>query len=70
MEQQQVYKGMHGSERPTAQQLELLKKMAVKNEIIQSLDREGAFELIKKLMTKYYEEQTRRRCHGKIVVKW
>ena len=70
MEQQQVYKGKYGSERPTAQQLELLKKMGVKNEIVQSLDRGAAFKLIQGLMAKYYEEQTRRRCHGKIVVKW
>jgi hypothetical protein len=67
---QTLYKGKFGDQKPTESQLELLKKMGVKNEIVQSLDRVAAFELIKKLMTKYYEEQTRRRFNGKIIIKW
>ena len=67
---QTLYKGKFADQKPTESQLELLKKMGVKNEIVQSLDRVAAFELIKKLMTKYYEEQTRRRFNGKIVVRW
>ena len=68
--EQQVYKGKHGSERATAQQQALLEKMGVQQPIIDSLNREQAFQLIRQIMVKYYEEQTRKRFNGKIVVKW
>ena len=48
MEQQQVYRGKFSSGQPTAQQLELLKKLGVRKEIIESLNRQEAFELIRK----------------------
>ena len=70
MEQQQVYKGKYGSERPTAQQLELLKKLGIRKEIIEVLDRQAAFELIHKCITQYYEEKVQRRFNGKIAIKW
>ena len=69
-ETQILYRGKYADEHPTERQLELLRRMGVKNEIIQSLDREGAFKLIQELMTKYYEEQTRRKFNGKIIIKW
>ena len=69
-ETQILYRGKYANERPTESQLSLLRRMGVKEEIIGSLDREGAFKLIQALMAKYYEEQTRRRFNGKIVVKW
>jgi hypothetical protein len=68
--EQQVYKGKYGSERATAQQQALLEKMGVQQPIIDSLNREQAFQLIRQIMVKYYEEQTRKRFNGKIVVKW
>lgn len=53
--EQQVYRGKHGSERPTAQQQALLEKMGVRQPIIDSLNREQAFLLIRRLVTEYYE---------------
>ena len=68
--EQQVYKGKYSSMRATAQQQALLEKMGVQQPIIDSLNREQAFQLIRQIMVKYYEEQTRKRFNGKIVVKW
>ena len=68
--QTQIYKGKFGAEKPTESQLALLRKMNVREDVIRNLSRQEAFELIKKLMTKYYEEQTRRRFNGRIIIKW
>ena len=68
--EQQIYKGRYSAERPTAQQLELLKKLGIRKEIIALLNRQEAFELIRKCITQYYEEKVQRRFNGKIAVKW
>ena len=68
--QAQIYKGRFPDQKPTESQLALLRKMNVREDVIRNLSRQEAFELIKKLMTKYYEEQTRRRFNGRIIIKW
>ena len=57
MEQQQVYKGKYGSERPTAQQLAMLRKMNVREDVIQRLTRQEAYELIRGIMARYYNDR-------------
>lgn len=69
-EQTQIYKGKFPDQKPTQEQLELLKRMGVKEDVIQSLTRQQAFLLIRQIWRKYYEEQARKRFNGKIVVKW
>ena len=68
--EQQIYKGKHSAERPTAQQLELLKRMAVRPEVIASLNRQQAFELIRKVLAQYYGSKAERYLHGRGVLKW
>ena len=65
-----LYKGRHGDLKPTEAQLMLLKKLGIRKEIIEVLDRQTAFELIRKCITQYYEEKVQRRFNGKIAVKW
>ena len=69
-ETQILYRGKFGDQRPTQEQLTLLRRMGVKEQIIDALNREQAFQLIRQIMVKYYEEQTRKRFNGKIVVRW
>lgn len=70
-EQMQVlYRGKFAAARPTAEQLALLERMGIKKEVIESLNRQAAFELIRKCITQYYEEKVQRRFNGKIAVKW
>ena len=68
MEQQQVYKGRCGSERPTAQQQALLEKMGVRKEVIESLTRQQAFELIKTIMVRFYTDRFEKQHKPKIGV--
>ena len=70
--EQQVYRGKHGSERPTAQQQALLEKMGVRQPIIDSLNREQAFLLIRRLVTEYYEAKFEKQHSPKleIHVRW
>ena len=70
MMEQTLYKGRYGDERPSVAQLELLKKLGIRKEIIEVLDRQAAFELIHKCITQYYEEKVQRRFNGKIAIKW
>ena len=66
---QTLYKGKFGDQRPTQEQLSLLRRMGVKEEIIRSLDRKRAYELIRLIMAKYYEEKTRR-LNLRVTIKW
>ena len=68
--EQQIYKGRYNAERPTAQQLELLKRMAVRPEVIASLNRQQAFELIRKVLAQYCGAKAERYLHGRGVLKW
>ena len=70
MMEQTLYKGKHADSRPTEAQLMLLRRMGIKEEVIGALNREHAFLLIRQIMIKYYEEQSRHRFNGKIVLKW
>ena len=67
---QTLYKGRYADSKPTAAQIALLQKMGVRQPIIDALNREHAFLLIRQITIKYYEEQSRRRFNGKIVLKW
>ena len=68
--EQQIYKGRYNAERPTAQQLELLKKLGVRKEIIESLNRQEAFELIRKYIVQYYDTKAEQYLHRKGALKW
>jgi hypothetical protein len=52
---QTLYRGRYPDQKPTQEQLELLKRMGVKAEIIQSLTRQEAFEFIKAIYQRYYD---------------
>ena len=66
--EQQVYKGKYGSERATAQQQALLEKMGVRKEVIESLTRQQAFELIKTIMVRFYTDRFEKQHKPKIGV--
>jgi hypothetical protein len=72
MTTQQIYKGKYASERPTQEQVLLLQKMNVREEIIQSLDRKGAYELIRLIVARYYEAkfQAKHKPKFEIYVRW
>lgn len=70
MIEQTLYKGRHADSKPTEAQLMLLRRLGIKEEVIGALNREHAFLLIRQITIKYYEEQSRRRFNGKIVLKW
>ena len=72
MEQQQVYKGRCGSERPTAQQQALLEKMGIRKQVIAELNRAQAFLLIRQMIAKYYGSKFERQHSPKIeaYLKW
>jgi hypothetical protein len=70
-ETQVLYRGKHADSRPTEPQIALLQKMGVRQPIIDSLNREQAFLLIRRLVTEYYEarfEKQRKPQMG--VLKW
>ena len=70
MMEQTLYKGRYGDERPSVAQLELLKKLGIRKEIIEVLDRQTAFELIRKVLAQYYGAKAERYLHGRGVLKW
>lgn len=72
MTTQQIYKGKYASERSTQEQVLLLQKMNVREEIIQSLDRKGAYELIRLIVARYYEAkfQAKHKPKFEIYVRW
>lgn len=72
MMEQTLYKGRYGDERPSVAQLELLKKLGIRKEIIEVLDRQTAFELIRKCTTRYYESrfQARHKPKFEVYVRW
>ena len=72
MMEQTLYKGRHGDERPSVAQLELLKKLGIRKEIIEVLDRQTAFELIRKCITRYSEArfQARHKPKFEVYVRW
>ena len=72
MTTQQIYKGKYASEHPTQEQVLLLQKMNVREEIIQSLDRKGAYELIRLIVARYYEAkfQAKHKPKFEIYVRW
>ena len=71
-EQTQVYRGKYADSRPTAEQIALLQKMGVRKEIIEVLDRQTAFELIRKCVTRYCEArfQARHKPKFEVYVRW
>ena len=69
-EQTQIYKGRYGDERPSEAQLELLRKMNVRSEVIASLNRQEAFALIRKVLAQYYGAKAERYLQGRGVIKW
>lgn len=70
MMEKQVFKGKYANSRPTEAQIALLQKMGVRESVIQTLTRQSAYELIHSNVIRFYEEQTRRRFNGRIVVRW
>ena len=72
MMEQTLYKGRYGDERPSVAQLELLKRMGVRAEIIQSLTRQEAYELIREIWTRYYQTKFEKQHKPKfeLVVRW
>ena len=67
---QTLYKGKFADQKPTESQLEFLRRMGVKAEIIRSLDRKGAFELIRKYIVQYYDTKAEQYLHRKGALKW
>ena len=67
-EQTQVYRGKYADSRPTAEQIALLQKMGVRKEIIESLTRQQAFELIRAIMVRYYTDRFEKQHKPKIGV--
>ena len=72
MMEETLYKGRHADLKPTAEQIALLQKMNVREEIIQSLDRKGAYELIRLIMARYYEAkfQAKHKPKFEVYVRW
>ena len=69
---QTLYKGKYANERPTESQLELLRKMNVREDVIRNLSREEAYLLIKTILQRYYEAkfQARHKPKIEVYIKW
>ena len=69
---QTLYRGRYPDQKPTQEQLELLKRMGVRAEIIQSLTRQEAYELIREIWTRYYQTKFEKQHKPKfeLVVRW
>ena len=71
MEQLQVsYKGKNPDARPTERQLEILKKIGVREDVIERLSRKEAFELLHTLVIQYYEATSSKRLRVGTYVRW
>ena len=70
MTETQIYKGKFGDQQPTARQLELLQRMGVKEDVIQSLTRQQAFELIRAIMVRFYTDRFEKQRKTQGVLKW
>ena len=57
---QTLYKGRYADSKPTAAQIDLLQKMGVRQPIIDALNRQEAFELIRKVLVRYYGAKAER----------
>ena len=57
---QTLYKGRYADSKPTAAQIALLQKMGVRQPIIDALNRQEAFELIRKVLVRYYGAKAER----------
>jgi hypothetical protein len=51
------YRGRFGSQRPTQQQKAILERQGVRQDIIERLSREEAFQLIRKGIKRWLQEQ-------------
>ena len=60
MMEQTLYKGRYADSKPTAAQIALLQKMGVRQPIIDALNRQEAFELIRKVLVRYYGAKAER----------
>ena len=70
-EQLQVsYKGKNPDARPTERQLEILKKIGVRQDVINHLSRREAFELLHTLVIQYYEAKAAKRLRVGTYVRW
>lgn len=72
MTTQQIYKGQYPDQHPTTEQLELLRRMGVKEAIIKSLTRAEAYMLIRTIWQRYYALKFQK-THGprfEIYVRW
>ena len=69
---QTLYKGKYADSRPTAEQIALLQKMNVKKEVIGSLDRAQAYELIRAIMVRFYDSkfQIKHQPKFEVYIKW
>lgn len=68
---QTLYKGRYPDQRPTQEQLELLRRMGVKEAIIQSLTRAEAYMLIRTIWTRYYQIKfEKQRKPFEVYIKW
>ena len=71
MTETQIYKGKFGDQQPTERQLELLQRMGVKEDVIQSLTRQQAFELIRAIMVRFYTDRfEKQRKPFEVYIKW
>ena len=68
---QTLYKGKFGDQRPTQEQLTLLRRMAIREDVIRNLSREEAYLLIKTILQRYYEARfERQRKPFEVYIKW
>ena len=70
--QTQIYKGKFGAEKPTESQVAVLRKMNVREDVIQRLTRQEAYELIRGIMVRYYSDwfEKHHRPSLEIHVRW
>ena len=68
MQTQVLYRGKFGAEKPTQEQLTLLRRMAIREDVIRNLSREEAYLLIKTILQRYYEAKFQARHKPKIEV--
>ena len=70
--QAQIYKGRFPDQKPTESQLALLRKMNVREDVIQRLTRQEAYELIRGIMARYYNDRFEKHHKPKleIHVRW
>lgn len=70
MQAQVLYKGKYPNQKPSQMQIALLRKLGVREEVLEQLDRAAAFVLIHRLVAKFYEAKASAILGKKGYVRW